>query len=111
MPATAIVRPRGEDRVRSGHPWIYRSDVAEVSAEPGAVVEVFGPRRRSLGSALYSAESQIALRMVTTEPREVDARFWHERLDAAIRFRDTLGIDATAYRLVHGEADLLPSLI
>ena len=26
-------------------------------------------------------------------------------------FRDTLGIDATAYRLVHGEADGLPSLI
>ncbi len=111
MPAIAVVRPRGEDRVRSGHPWIYRSDVAEVSAEPGAVVEVFGPRKRSLGHALYSAESQITLRMIATERREIDATFWHERLEAAIRFRDTLGIDATAYRLVHGEADLLPSLI
>lgn len=111
MSSIAIVRPRGEDRVRSGHPWIYRSDVAEVSAEPGAVVEVIGPRKRSLGHALYSAESQITLRMVTTEPRAIDATFWHDRLEAAIRFRDTLGIDSTAYRLVHGEADLLPSLI
>ena len=33
------------------------------------------------------------------------------RIDAAIAFRESLGIDATAYRLVHGEADLLPSLI
>jgi 23S rRNA (cytosine1962-C5)-methyltransferase len=33
------------------------------------------------------------------------------RLDQAVRFRASLGIDATAYRLVHGEADLLPSLI
>ena len=111
MPAIAVVRPRGEDRIRSGHPWIYRSDVADVSAEPGDVVEVFGPRKRSLGHALFSAESQITLRMIATEPREIDATFWHERLEAAIRFREMLAIDATAYRLVHGEADLLPSLI
>ena len=111
MSATALVRPRGEDRIRSGHPWIYRSDIADVSAEPGEVVEVFGPRKRSLGHALYSAESQITLRMISTEPREIDAAFWHDRLEAAIRFRRTLAIDATAYRLVHGEADLLPSLI
>src|SRR4029450_2337106 len=101
MPATAAVGPRGEDRIRSGHPWIYRSDIADVSAEPGEVVEVFGPRKRSLGHALYSAESQITLRMITTEPREIDATFWHDRLEAAIRFREMLAIDATAYRLVH----------
>ena len=111
MNPVAVVKPRGEDRIRSGHPWIYRSDVAEVSAEPGVVVEVFGPRKRSLGNALYSAASQITLRMITTEPRQIDASFWHDRLEAAIRFRNTLDIDATAYRLVHAEGDLLPSLI
>jgi 23S rRNA (cytosine1962-C5)-methyltransferase len=109
--STATVAPRGEDRIRSGHPWIYRSDVANVSAEPGAVVEVFGPRKRSLGHALYSAKSQITLRMISSEPGDIDATFWRDRLEAAIRFRETLAIDATAYRLVHGEADLLPSLI
>ena len=30
---------------------------------------------------------------------------------SAIAFRGSLAIDATAYRLVHGEADLLPSLV
>jgi len=33
------------------------------------------------------------------------------RIEAAIAFRESLAIDATAYRLIHGEADLLPSLI
>ena len=33
------------------------------------------------------------------------------RIESAIAFRQTLAIDATACRLVHGEADLLPSLI
>jgi 23S rRNA (cytosine1962-C5)-methyltransferase len=108
---TAVVTPRAEDRIRSGHPWIYRSDVADVAAEPGEIVDVLGPRQRYLGSAFYSAQSQISLRMLTRADEEVNDAFWRERLEAAIRFRQSLQLNATAYRLVHGEADLLPSLI
>lgn len=111
MPPTAVVSARGEDRIRSGHPWIYRSDVADVSAERGPVVEVRGPRNRVLGHALFSAESQITLRMIARDDRPITRDFWRDRLATAIRFREQLAIDATAYRLVHGEADLLPSLI
>lgn len=111
MIPTAIVSPRGADRIRGGHPWIYKSDVTDTAAEPGAVVEVLGPRSRFLGRALYSDRSQIALRMLTRLDQEVDDAFWRGRLQAALDFRQTLALNATAYRLVHGEADLLPSLI
>ena len=111
MIPTAIVSARAEDRIRGGHPWIYRSDVDDIAAEPGDVVEVIGPRQRFLGSALYSSESQISLRMLSRTDQEIDDAFWRARLDAAIAFRDSLHLNATAYRLVHGEADLLPSLI
>ena len=66
---------------------------------------------RALGSALYSDQSQIALRMLTYGDRLADDALIRDRIAAAIGFRDSLGIDATAYRLVHGEADLLPSLV
>jgi 23S rRNA (cytosine1962-C5)-methyltransferase len=108
---TAVVNAKGEDRIRGGHPWIYRSDVMDVSAERGPVMEVRGPRNRVLGHALFSPESQITLRMLVRDERPIDRAFWRDRLETAIRFRKTLEIDATAYRLVHGEADLLPSLI
>ena len=108
---TAVVSAKGEDRIRGGHPWIYRSDVMDVSADRGPVMAVQGPRNRMLGHALFSPESQITLRMLTRDDRPIDIAFWRARLDTAIRFRDTLEIDATAFRLVHGEADLLPSLI
>ena len=36
---------------------------------------------------------------------------WRQRLAKAVAFRDGLHIDATAYRIVHGEADRLPSLV
>ena len=108
----AILKPRGEDRVRAGHPWVYRSDIADVlDPSPGAVVEVRGPRNRMLGHALFSDQSQITIRMLSRDETPIDDAFWRARLEAAIRFRDTLQINATAFRLVHGEADLLPSLI
>jgi len=108
---TAIVSARGEDRVRRGHPWIYRTDVIDVAADAGAVIDVLGPRHRFIGRALFSDKSQISLRMLTRNDEPVDDAFWRARIEAAIAFRTSLGIDATAYRLVHGEADLLPSLI
>jgi 23S rRNA (cytosine1962-C5)-methyltransferase len=110
------LKPRGEDRVRGGHPWVYRSDIADVlQADAGAIVEVRGPRNRVLGHALFSDKSQITIRMISraVSPNDppIDDRFWRTRLESAIRFRDALQINATAFRLVHGEADLLPSLI
>jgi 23S rRNA (cytosine1962-C5)-methyltransferase len=108
---TAVVSARGEERIRRGHPWIYRADVVDVAADPGVVVDVLGPRQRFLGRALHSDRSQITLRMLTRGEDDVDGGFWRARLQSAIAFRETLRIDATAYRLVHGEADLLPSLI
>lgn len=111
MIPTAVVSARAESRIRGGHPWIYQSDVEDIAAEPGAIVEVLGPRQRFLGSALYSEQSQITLRMLTTGDEEVDEAFWRRRLESAIAFRESLNLNATAYRLVHGEADLLPSLI
>ena len=109
--AAVAISPRGEARLRHGHPWIYRSDVDAGGAAGGDVVTVRGARDRVLGQAFFSDRSQIALRMVTRDDRPVDEAFWRARLAAAIGFRATLGIDATAYRLVHGEADLLPSII
>jgi len=112
MAATAILKPRGEDRVRGGHPWVYRSDIADVvDADAGAIVEVRGPRNRLLGHALFSDQSQITIRMISRDETPIDDAFWRARLDTAIKFRDSLQINATAFRLVHGEADLLPSLI
>jgi len=111
MTPTVVISARGEQRLRSGHPWIYRTDVVEVRAGAGDLVVVRGPRDRVLGRALFSDRSQIAVRMLAYGDVAADERLLAARLDAAIAFRESLHIDANAYRLVHGEADLLPSLI
>ena len=111
MIPTVVISARGEERLHGGHPWIYRADVADARAAAGDIVQVRSPRGQALGSALFSDRSQITLRMLTYGEAVADEALVRRRIDAAIAFRESLGIDATAYRLVHGEADLLPSLI
>ena len=102
---------RGAARWRSGHPWIYRSDVREAPDAPAGAVRVEEANGRPLGMALWSPASQISLRMLTRDIRPIDAAFWTERIGAAIDLRQALAPDADAYRVVHAEADGLPSLI
>ena len=109
--STAVITRKGEDRVRAGHPWIYRSDVADAHASAGDLVRVTGSRGRVVGHALFSDQSEITLRMVALGPEPPPPAFVRDRLEAALRFRESLHLDASAYRLVHGEADRLPSLI
>jgi 23S rRNA (cytosine1962-C5)-methyltransferase len=111
MTPTVTISTRGEQRLRGGHPWIYRTDTGDVSAAGGDIVAIRNTKGRLLGHALYSDRSQIAIRMLTYGERPADEALIAARIDAAIAFRESLGIDGTAYRLVHGEADLLPSLI
>ncbi len=111
MTPTATLTPRGVERTKIGHPWIYRSDVTSVRANAGDVVQVMGPRGRFFGMAFFSDRSQIALRFLTRDQQTVDEAFWRARLARAFAYRESLAIDASAYRVVHGEADLLPSLI
>ena len=105
------IAPRGEERLRNGHPWIYRSDLLEVHAAGGDTVQVLSARGRPLGYALYSDRSEIALRLLTRRDEAPTIDLWRQRIVDAIAYRASLDIDATAYRLVHSEGDRLPSLI
>src|SRR5690349_829905 len=109
---TVHVGKRGESRIRSGHPWIFRSDIERTSgAEPGSVVRVVGGHDRPLGFAFYSSRSEIRLRMIERGSGELAPTFLADRLRAASAWRERIAAGASAYRLVHGEGDGLPSLV
>jgi 23S rRNA (cytosine1962-C5)-methyltransferase len=105
---TVRVTPRGAERWIRGHPWIYRSEVQDGPTAPG-LVEVKDQRGRFIGQALYSPRSEIRLRLLERSDRPVDPSWWRERLAASAAQRSR--IDATAYRVVHGEGDAIPSLV
>jgi len=109
LPKEVRVSKKGAGRYRSGHPWIFRSDVTDAAdASPGDLVRVLDPRGQTLGQAHYSAASQIALRFVTAPAETFDIS---ARIAEAQHFREQVVTDSDAYRLVHAEADRLPALI
>ena len=102
---------RGADRVRSGHLWVYRSDVRSAEAEPGAVVRVTDETGNFVGRAFFSSRSQITLRLLTRDDVAINRDFLAARIRSAIEYRKRVAADTEAYRLIYGESDLLPSLI
>jgi 23S rRNA (cytosine1962-C5)-methyltransferase len=107
----AVLTKRGAARARSGHPWIYRSDVVNVVGDPGDVVRVVDRNRNFLGHAFYNPKSEITLRIATREDEVVDDAFFRARIERAREYRESLKIDADAYRLLHAEADGVPGLV
>src|SRR5439155_682179 len=104
-----IVSAKGAARWQAGHPWIYRTDIYDEPRDAPGIVTVTDRRGRHLGQALYSPTSEIRLRLLTTGREAIDATWWADRIAAAVQRR--AGIPATAYCVVHGEADGLPSLV
>jgi len=106
------VSRKAAERVASGHPWIFSSDIADLDgAQPGQPVKVADARGRALGTAHYSSASQIALRMLSRQVEDIGRDFYLHRLRAAEEHRRRIVHGTDAYRVVHGEADLLPALV
>jgi len=107
---TVRVNKKGADRVRNGHLWIYKSDIVAAEADGGSIVKVSDERGNSVGQALFSDSSQIALRFLTQTNEIIDRDWWRKRILNAAN-RRALPEDTNAYRLVYSEGDLLSSLI
>jgi 23S rRNA (cytosine1962-C5)-methyltransferase len=109
---TVKVTKRGADRVRGGHLWVYRSDIADpAGAEGGEVVNVADIHGNFVGQALFSDASEITLRLLTQTEEPIDREWWRKGILAATARRQSIATDTNAYRMVYSEGDLLPSLI
>jgi 23S rRNA (cytosine1962-C5)-methyltransferase len=112
---TVVLSPRGVERLKNGHVWVYKTDVAAApDARGGEVVRLVDERGWFLGKAFYGKESQISVRLLTREDEPIDEAFFAQRISQAVALRETIRPDPErkrATRLVHGEADLLPGLV
>ena len=109
---SATVSAKGARRWEAGHPWIYRSDLVTAPDRDAGAVRVMDQRGKPIGVALWSPRSEISLRLLDRDPdASIDVEWWHRALARAIARRSSLASDTTACRLVHGEGDLIPSLV
>jgi 23S rRNA (cytosine1962-C5)-methyltransferase len=107
---TVTVTQKGAARARAGHPWIFRADVAAAPPDlaSGAEVRVADARQNFVARAFWAVKSPIALRVLSRNDSALDEELLAARLRRALERRRALFPGADAFRLLHGEADLLP---
>ena len=111
--AKTVLIPGKEKRVHTGHPWVFRSDIARVEGEylPGDIVDIVSSKGRFLARGYYNPNSQIALRIMTyREDEPVDRSLIFRRIHDAVEYRRTFA-DMKSCRLVFAESDRMPALI
>lgn len=116
---TVRLAPGRDASARDGHPWVFSRALAgnQPLPEDGAVVRVVAADGSPLGTAGYSARSEMALRFFASTSSgdgEVDLSVdgLAARFTALAAAKEALvGPGTDAYRLVHGEGDHLPGLI
>ncbi len=109
------VKNSREYSIQQRHPWLF-SGALESGYEntvPGSLVQLVSHAGKILGYGHYQSES-IAVKLFAFGETSIDEDFWLKRIEDAIELRTRLGLpnsETNAYRLVHGEGDLLPGLI
>ena len=107
-----VLTSKGFAWFRKGHPWTFRDDLEKAQdAAPGAIVSLEKKNGDFLAQGFYSDRSKIAFRLVSRERRAIDREFWKARLQRAAQLRQVVVRKTSAYRLVYGESDGIPSLI
>ena len=107
---TVTLSARGLERFQTGHPWIYRSDIAQMPPSPG-LYPVHDARGRVLGWAAVNPQSEITVRMLTRGLKPANETLLLTHLERAIQQRRTdSSMDGNAYRVAHSDADGLPGV-
>jgi len=87
-------------RLRAGHLWVYRNEIARLDGQPadGDAVAVLTASGRSLGTGLLNTRSLIAVRLFTSADRVLDEAFFRARLESALALRARIAPGASACR-------------
>ena len=105
-----------EESLLRFHPWIFSGAIhhTDNGIEEGEVVRVVNEKGDFIAVGHYQ-QGSIAVRVLTFNNVEIDEQFWTSHLQSALQMRIDIGLaestNTNAYRLVHGEGDLLPGLI
>lgn len=111
--AKVILRKNIADRVKNGHPWVYKNEVDRIEGDfnDGDVVDVMTHHNKFVGKGYINDRSQILVRILSrTLSEQINKEFFRKRLKEAYNMRAQIGYKDN-YRLFFGEADGIPALV
>ena len=109
------LKPTKEKSLLRKHPWVFSGAIKKIDENilDGDVVRVFTNKDKYLATGHYT-EGNISVRIFDFENKEIDEKFWKEKIKNALQQRkENLKIDKNnnVYRLIHAEGDYLPGFI
>ncbi|MGH8595352.1 MAG: class I SAM-dependent rRNA methyltransferase [Gammaproteobacteria bacterium] len=114
LTARAILKSGREKALLRRHPWVFSGAIAKLDGKPqtGASLRIEAQDGRFLGWGVYSAKSQISIRVWSfREEAPIDAHLITGKIATALKRRAALFREHAALRLIHAEADGLPGVI
>lgn len=110
------LRPAAEKAVRRGHPWVFESGIAKISAggKAGDLCIIFDQKKNKfLAVGLYDPHSPIRIKILQSgKSARIDTDWFTEKVKAAFALRaPLLRTDTDSYRLLYGENDGMPGFI
>lgn len=117
-----ILKPHKEESVLRLHMWVFSGAISKIvldksypydAPQEGELVQVADHTGKVLAVGHWQIGS-IAVRILAFGVDTLPNHFWHDRITAAWRLRQTLGLvreDNNTFRLIHGEGDFLPGLV
>lgn len=110
----AFITEKGENSVRAGHPWVYDTEITDISGdyENGGLIDVYSKKQRFLGTGFINDNSKIRIRIISRNSNDkFDRAFYTRRIRYALEYRKTvMAEDFSCCRLIFGEADTFPGL-
>ena len=111
-----VIRSGKEKSLLRHHPWVFSGAIEESSVPAQAgVYRVNTAEGRFMAWGVYDPESHIQLRLLSWKEDVVpDEQWWRSAVRASIirrrRFFEDKASQTTAFRIIHGEADMLPGI-
>ena len=122
-----------EKEIQQGMPWVFDNEISyikhrtsekdawknesfgECTVADGTAVEVYSKAGGFLGTGILNKKSKIAVRIIGHENADViladTAAYFEKRVLDAYNLRQMYYSKGDSYRLIFGEADLIPGLI
>lgn len=97
-----------------GSLWIYKNEILSdiTHLTPGSLLRVYESRsNKIIGTGYINPKSTISIRLLSFKKENIDAKFFHQKFQQAIKYREEfLGLKHS-YRMIYSESDGLPGLI
>lgn len=109
--SSIIINNEAVRKIQGGELWLPDKSVIGRKPKLAGIVDLLDKRRQFVGHAFLSPHSRYYIRIFSKTRAKIDKEFWRHKIISAYKRRHELEKITNAFRVVHSEADGIPSVV